>query len=92
RILDLFLNDESNPKGAQFIFTAHNTEIIDWLGKYRTILVNKEDNESYCYRLDEITGSMIRNDRSIIPLYLDGKIGGIPLNIPNQGAEPYGEV
>ncbi|NOQ15178.1 MAG: AAA family ATPase, partial [Methyloprofundus sp.] len=25
RILDLFLNDESNPKGAQFIFTAHNT-------------------------------------------------------------------
>lgn len=86
RILDLFLNDESNPNGAQFIFTAHNTEIIDWLGKYRTILVNKEDNESYCYRLDEITGSMIRNDRSIIPLYLDGKIGGIPLNISNQGA------
>jgi len=48
RILDLFLNPESNPNGAQFIFTAHNTEIIDWLGKYRTILVNKEDNESYC--------------------------------------------
>lgn len=92
RVLDLFLNDESNSKGTQFIFTAHNTEIIDWLGKYRTILVNKEDNESYCYRLDEITGSMIRNDRSIMPLYLEGKIGGIPLNISNQGAESYGEV
>lgn len=84
RILDLFLKDKSNPKGAQFIFTAHNTEIIDWLGKYRTILVNKEENESYCYRLDEIRGSMIRNDRPIMPLYLDGKIGGIPINLSNN--------
>ncbi|NOQ36167.1 MAG: AAA family ATPase [Methylococcaceae bacterium] len=93
KILDLFLNKESNPNGAQFIFTAHNTEIIDCLGKYRTILVNKEDNESYCYRLDEITGSMIRNDRPITPLYLDGKIGGIPSNISdNKGVEIHGTI
>jgi len=80
-ILNLFLNPESNKHHAQFIFTAHNTEIIDKLGKYRTILVNKDDGESYCYRLDEIPGSMIRNDRPITPLYLDGKIGGIPSGI-----------
>lgn len=78
RVLELFLNPESNPRGAQFLFTAHNTEIIDFLGKYRTILVNKEDNESYCYRLSEIPGTMIRNDRNISPLYLKGKIGGVP--------------
>lgn len=78
KILALFLNPEINRHNAQFIFTAHNTEIIDTLGKYRTILVNKEDNESYCYRLDEIPGSMIRNDRTIVPLYLQGKIGGVP--------------
>ena len=87
KILDLFLNPESNPHGAQLIFTAHNTEIIDWLGKYRTILVNKEENESYCYRLDEITGSMIRNDRPIMPLYLEGKIGGVPTELSNTGAK-----
>lgn len=78
KIIELFLNPEININNAQFIFTAHNTEIIDTLGKYRTILVNKEDNESYCYRLDEIPGSMIRNDRTIVPLYLQGKIGGVP--------------
>jgi AAA15 family ATPase/GTPase len=78
KILELFLDPQSNPHNAQFLFTAHNTEIIDTLGKYRTILVNKEDNESYCYRLDEIPGSMIRNDRTIVPLYLQGKIGGVP--------------
>ena len=92
-ILNLFLNNESNPYGAQFIFTAHNTEIIDCLGKYRTILVNKEENESYCYRLDEIPGSMIRNDRPITPLYLEGKIGGIPSNLANdKEAEFHGRI
>ncbi|MGL5470445.1 MAG: AAA family ATPase, partial [Shewanella sp.] len=78
-ILKLFLNRDINLFGAQFIFTSHNTEIIDTLGKYRTFLVNKEDSESFGYRLDEIQGSMIRNDRPITPLYVDGKIGGVPL-------------
>lgn len=86
-ILNLFLNPKSNKHHAQFIFTAHNTEIIDKLGKYRTILVNKDDGESYCYRLDEISGSMIRNDRPITPLYLDGKIGGIPSRIFNENGD-----
>lgn len=77
-LVDLFTNKETNPKGAQFIFTAHNSDIIDHLGKYRTILVGKQDGESYSYRLDEIPGDLIRNDRSIAALYREGKIGGIP--------------
>jgi AAA15 family ATPase/GTPase len=77
-IVELFENKETNPHGAQFLFTAHNTEIIDKLGKYRTVLVNREDNESYCYRLDEIPGTLIRNDRPISPLYSANKIGGTP--------------
>lgn len=79
KILELFTNPKINRRGAQFIFTSHNTEIIDNLGKYRTILVNKEESESYCYRLDEIPGTMIRNDRSIAPLYMENKIGGMPV-------------
>lgn len=77
-LINLFLDKDTNPRNAQLIFTAHNTEVLDTLGKYRTILVNKEQNESYCYRLDDIPGTMVRNDRSIVPLYLQGKIGGIP--------------
>lgn len=78
-LLDLFLEGESNPKNAQLIFTAHNTEIINKLGRYMAILVNKEESESYCYRLDEIKGTMLRNDRPISPIYLEGKIGGVPI-------------
>nr|WP_319552555.1 AAA family ATPase [uncultured Vibrio sp.] len=78
-ILDLFINPETNPKNAQLIITAHNTEIIDSLGRYRTILVNKDKNESYCYRLDAV--SMLRNDRPISPFYQKGKIGGVPKSV-----------
>lgn len=77
-LLDLFIDKETNPKNAQFIFTAHNADVIDTLGKYRTILVAKDFGESYSYRLDEIPGDLIRNDRSIAALYREGKIGGVP--------------
>lgn len=78
QLIDLFQNPDTNPLGAQFIFTAHNSDIIDFLGKYRTILVAKDQGESYCYRLDQIPGDLIRNDRSIAALYREGKIGGVP--------------
>ncbi|MRT28100.1 ATP/GTP-binding protein [Herbaspirillum sp. CAH-3] len=78
KILRLFLDEEINGHGAQFLFSAHNSEILDICGKYRTYLVNKENNASYAYRLDEIPGEMLRNDRSIIPVYNEGRVGGVP--------------
>jgi AAA15 family ATPase/GTPase len=77
-IIDFFENPEKNKNNSQLIFTTHNNEIMDLLGKYRTILVNKDQNESYLYRLDEIDGDIIRNDRPISPIYSAGKLGGKP--------------
>ncbi|MHC2148315.1 AAA family ATPase [Pseudomonas sp. 210_17 TE3656] len=78
QLINLFQDPLINKNGAQFIFTAHNSDIIDCLGKYRTVLVAKEQGESYCYRLDQIPGDLVRNDRSIAALYREGKIGGVP--------------
>lgn len=78
KLLELFESEETNPHGAQFIFTSHITEILDKLSKYRTYLVNKDNNESYCYRLDEIGGDLLRHGRPISPIYNEGKIGGVP--------------
>jgi len=78
RLIDLFLNEESNPLGAQLIFSTHDSLVIDLLGRYRTYLVNKEENESFVYRLDDIPGDILRNDRPISPVYLEGRIGGVP--------------
>ena len=77
-LLDLFIDSKSNKKNAQIIFTTHNAKIMDYMSKYRTYLINKNENESYGYRLDEIPGDLLRNDRSIIPIYESGKIGGKP--------------
>ena len=78
KLLELFINPEINTRSTQLIFTTHNSEILDKISKYRTYLVNKEYNESYCYRLDEIPGDILRNDRSISKVYNSGKIGGVP--------------
>lgn len=77
-LVDLFANENTNPHNAQFIFTSHNLEIIDHLGKYRTVLVEKVDGESFCFRLDDLPGEAIRNDRPISNLYREGKLGGVP--------------
>ena len=78
-LIDFFEDEIKNPKNAQLIFTTHNTEIMDHLGKYRIVLVDKKDNHSYVYRLDEIPGEILRNDRPISPIYKSGKIGGVPV-------------
>lgn len=77
-LINLFMNPEHNPHGAQIIFSSHNTNIMDVMTKYRVVVVNKEENESFLYRLDELQGSLLRNDRSIEAIYKSGKIGGTP--------------
>ena len=77
-IINLFEDDNINKSSAQLIFTSHHTKIMDKLGKYRTVFVNKEDNESFLYRLDEIPGEILRPDRSLMPAYNSYKIGGRP--------------
>jgi AAA15 family ATPase/GTPase len=77
-LLEFFENKEFNTKNAQLVLTTHNYDIMDKLGKYKTVLVNKEDNESFLYRLDEIPGDLVRNDRKISPIYNADKIGGKP--------------
>ena len=77
-LLDLFLVKENNPKNAQLIFTSHNTEIMDILGRYRTYIFEKENNESFCYRLDEPKSPSLRNDRPVSVPYKRHLIGGFP--------------
>lgn len=78
-LLNLFLTEENNPKHAQLLFATHNNGVMDILGKYRVHLVNKKNNASFIYRLDELPGDILRNDRDISKIYEGRKIGGVPL-------------
>lgn len=77
-LLDMFLVKEKNPKNAQLIFTSHNTDIMDILGRYRTYIFEKEQNESFCYRLDEPKSPNLRNDRPVSVPYKKHLVGGFP--------------
>ncbi|XCN73165.1 MAG: ATP-binding protein [Candidatus Electrothrix aestuarii] len=77
-LIQLFDDEKTNPYNAQMIFSTHHDSILDYMGKYRTIVVNKEKSGSYSFRLDEISGDVLRNDRSIRPVYNAGKITGVP--------------
>lgn len=77
-LVNLFTDPDINSNNSQLLFTTHSSNILDEMGKYRTVLVNKDDNQSFAYRLDEIPGDMIRNDRSLEKVYKTGKIGGVP--------------
>ncbi len=68
----------SNSSHAQLIFTCHDYDLLDEMMKYRTYLFEKEKGESYCYRLDEINGAALRNDRSLSQQYKSGALGGVP--------------
>lgn len=77
-LLKLFTLEESNPNSAQMIFTSLNPDILDILGKYRSYLFEKENGESFCYRLDEPDTNILRNDRSISAPYKRHLLGGYP--------------
>ncbi|WP_431099682.1 AAA family ATPase [Roseateles noduli] len=79
KLLGLFLQEKAPGEPiAQLLFSTHHNDVMDLCGRYRTTLVNKDNNQSYTYRLDEIPGDVIRNDRSLVPPYNDRKIGGVP--------------
>lgn len=77
-ILELFTNRENNKKGAQIIFTSHNSEVLNMISKYQLYIVEKENSESFAFRTDEIEENVIRNDRPIRTYYEKNMLGGRP--------------
>jgi hypothetical protein len=85
--LDLHLHSMITPRiidqierhaNIQLIFTCQSNDLMNNMGKYRITLVSKEQNESYTYRLDEVSSDLLRNRRPISPHYVNGRLGGVP--------------
>lgn len=75
-LLDLFSNPETNPHGAQIVFTCHAVEVLRLLQKSQVVLVEKDSLESTCWRLDSLEG--VRSDDNRVAKYLAGAYGGVP--------------
>jgi len=83
-ILQLFMNPETNPHGAQLIFATHDTNLLNlaYLRRDQIWFTEKDKTESTdLYSLLEFkdeNGAKIRNDRSVQKDYINGRYGAIP--------------
>lgn len=75
-ILNLFIDERTNPHNAQIIFTCHAAEVLNLLHKSQVTLVEKEEHCSEAWRLDEIQG--IRPDENLYAKYMAGAYSAVP--------------
>lgn len=78
-LVKLFLNSSTNPKGAQLIFTTHDTNLLDLSIFRRDQIWFVEKNGSYSsdyYSLANLKN--VRKDENIEKGYIMGKYGAIP--------------
>lgn len=79
RLLDLFQNPETNPSGAQLIFTTHDVSLLNHLNRDEVWLTERNDAGSTSLTaLAEYNGSAIRRSLNLEKAYLQGRFGAIP--------------
>jgi AAA15 family ATPase/GTPase len=79
-ILWLFHDNETNSKGAQVIFTAHDTNVLDSkiLRRDQLWFVTKDNGASKIRALDEYDKKYVRSDSPFESFYMDGRLGALP--------------
>ncbi len=70
-----FIVDEFSEKKRQFIFSSHSFEFIKKLDPQQIFLVEKKDNSSFFFRLDELK---VRPDENFLSKYMSGAYGAFP--------------
>ncbi len=79
RLLELFQDPETNPRGAQLIFTSHDTSLLNSLNRDEVWLTEKgEDGATSLVALAEYGGDKVRRSLNLERAYLQGRFGAVP--------------
>lgn len=79
RLIQLFQDPQTNPRGAQLIFTSHDTSLLNALNRDEVWFTNKqEDNATRLVALAEFGGDKVRKSLNLERAYLQGRFGAIP--------------
>jgi predicted ATPase len=79
RLLELFQNRETNPRGAQLIFTTHDTSLLSQLNRDEVWLTEKGDSGATTLTaLAEYGGDKVRRSLNLEKAYLQGRFGAVP--------------
>lgn len=89
RLIELFQSPATNPRGAQLIFNAHDTNLLDGKGALalgRDQIWFAERDGSGASHLVPLADFKARRDESVRRRYLHGRYGGIPSLDPTEFA------
>lgn len=79
RLVTLFTSQQSNPHGAQLIFTTHDTNLLNQLNRDEIWLTQKLDNGSTRFgALSDFAGARVRRSANLESGYLSGRFGALP--------------
>jgi predicted ATPase len=79
RLLELFQDPETNPYGAQLIFTTHDTSLLNQLNRDEVWLTEKGDSGATTLTaLAEYGGDKVRRSLNLEKAYLQGRFGAVP--------------
>jgi hypothetical protein len=79
RLLELFQDPETNPYGAQLIFTTHDTSLLNHLNRDEVWLTEKSENGATTLTaLAEYGGDKVRRSLNLEKAYLQGRFGAVP--------------
>jgi hypothetical protein len=79
RLLELFQDLETNPYGAQLIFTTHDTSLLNYLNRDEVWLTEKGDSGATSLTaLAEYGGDKVRRSLNLEKAYLQGRFGAVP--------------
>ena len=79
RLVELFQDPETNPRGAQLVFTTHDTSLLGVLNRDEVWLTEKESGGATRLKaLAEYGGDRVRRSLNLERAYLQGRFGAIP--------------
>jgi uncharacterized protein len=79
RVLELFQDPVTNPRGAQLIFTTHDTSLLNHLNRDEVWLTEKKDDGATTLTaLAEYGGDKVRRSLNLEKAYLQGRFGAVP--------------
>jgi AAA15 family ATPase/GTPase len=79
RLLELFQDPVTNPRGAQLIFTTHDTSLLNHLNRDEVWLTEKGgDGATTLTALAEYGRDKVRRSLNLEKAYLQGRFGAVP--------------
>ena len=78
-LLRIFHSPATNPRGAQLLFTSHDTSLLNHLNRDEVWLTEKvADGSTRLGALADFAGERVRKSQNIENAYLHGRFGALP--------------